>query len=350
MDSCIYEQAAASLDRNSITAIQTVFRGTEGTVGEDLVRRIVPAEYGRDRDGNPYVRVTCTESDARMTLTEPVVPEERLIILGGGHVSLQLCELAARCGFRIALCDDREEFANRERFAMAETVLCGPYEDCIAQLHVSAQDYVVIVTRGHAYDRACLKMILPGEEPAYTGMIGSRSRVQGLFAMLEGEGYPRERMNRICSPVGLKIGGVTPEEIAVSIMAEIIAYRRLPEHAAGRLRNHSDLDPEIIRYLAENRGNQAVVTVLDTRGSTPRKAGAKMVVRADGTIFGTVGGGSAEGSVIRQALALAGSGRYSICSFDMTGDPAAEEDNVCGGVMRVLIEDDVSGDAENRQA
>ena len=336
----VYRQAADCIRRFENISICTTFRGTEGTLQKDLFRETAPVEPVTDSRGNILARVTSrTEGDLTF-LSEPVLPGERLILLGGGHVGFQVAEMAARCGFRVFVCDDREEFANRERFPDAELVLCGSYEDCLRKLDVTAYDYVVIVTRGHVHDGDCLRALFSGTEPAYTGMIGSRRKVSRLFEQLEKEGFDKERMDRVCTPIGLNIGAVTPEEIAVSILAELIAWRRLPEHTFGRLSNASDLMPEVVEFLAENEEPKAVVTIIEAHGSTPRGAGAKMAVNACRETAGTVGGGFAEGELIREALGIIGTGRYKVLTLDLSdGSAAARTGMICGGVMKVLIED-----------
>ncbi|MBR2778688.1 MAG: XdhC family protein, partial [Firmicutes bacterium] len=193
----------------------------------------------------------------------------------------------------------------------------------------------------HVHDADCLRMILPGRQPAYLGLIGSRRRVRGLFDMLEEEGFSREYMDRICTPIGLSIGSVTPEEIAIAIVAEIISYKRLPEKNIDDTRhvNYSDLDLYMMDYLAENHEPKAIVTVIQTKGSTPRGAGAKMAVSPRGDVTGSIGGGCSEGAVIRDAIDIIGTGQYKTAFIDMTGEVAESEGMVCGGVMYVLIED-----------
>ena len=334
MNGKIYAEVRDALKENRAIMIRTEFTGHEGRCGEDLKKTLLPLETDGADAG-----VTCREESGVTVLTEPVLPPERLLILGGGHVAVQICEFAAKCGFRVTVCDDRPDFAERERFPGAKEVLCLPFDRCIEEFGIGANDYAVIVTRGHVHDGECLRRLLSGTRPAYIGMIGSRRKVGILFAMLREEGFPEEALSRVCAPVGLPIGGVTAEEIAVSVTAQLIAYRRLPEHAEGRVRSTSDLEPELMGRLAESRGPWAVATIIKTEGSTPRYAGAKMAVDPDGRIIGTIGGGMAEGAVIREARALAGKGRFRLCAFDMRGEKAAEEGMVCGGIMQVLIED-----------
>ena len=158
--------------------------------------------------------------------------------------------------------------------------------------------------------------------------------------MLKEEGFEPSRLERICTPIGLNIGAVTPAEIAVSIISEVIAYRRLPEHGdPQRCCGDSDLELSTLQYLAENHEPKAIVTVIETKGSTPRGTGAKMAVSPLGQVTGSIGGGCSEGAVIRDAVRLIGTGRYKIIDIDLTGEVAESDGMVCGGTMKVLVED-----------
>ena len=159
--------------------------------------------------------------------------------------------------------------------------------------------------------------------------------------MLLAEGCPKEYMDRISTPIGLDIGAVTPGEIAISILAELVAYKRLPEHSRDGVRccNDSDVELSVIKYLAENHNPKAIVTVIETKGSTPREAGAKMAVSPRGEVTGSIGGGCSEGAVIRDAVDIIGTGRYMVVDIDLTGEVAESDGMVCGGTMKVLVED-----------
>lgn len=336
----LYEKILESLKESRPVALETVLTGEAGEIGTGLTRHltdVVPVEDGR---GRRFARVTAETEGETLTVREPMLPTERLIVLGGGHIALPLCAFAARCGFDVTVVDDRPAFANAARFPQAKEVLCDSFENALRRIQLTPCDYVVIITRGHVHDADCLRVILPGVQPAYLGLIGSRRRVRGLMEMLREEGCSQENMERICTPIGLNIGAVTPEEIAVSILAEVIAYRRLPEHGGlDRLCCDSDIEPEILRYLAENHEPKAVVTVLEAKGSTPRGAGAKMAVSPLGRVTGSIGGGCSEAAVIKDAVRVIGTGRYRLMNIDLTGEVAGNEGMVCGGTMRVLIED-----------
>ena len=134
---------------------------------------------------------------------------ERLIICGGGHVSLALAHMASILDFDITVIDDRPEFANQERFPMVSQVLCMGFEEALDQLGSRADDYYVIVTRGHAFDRDCLAHVLRGKY-AYAGMIGSKGKVAAVMKSLLAEGFPQEQLDGVHSPIGIKLGGQSP--------------------------------------------------------------------------------------------------------------------------------------------
>jgi xanthine dehydrogenase accessory factor len=150
----------------------------------------------------------------------------RVVVFGGGHVALPLAALAKTCGFRVAVIDDREEFASRERFPSADDVVHadGGYVRC--DFPLEEDDYVVVVTRCHQTDDVCLRHVLDDDrEPAYVGVVASRRKAKVLLAKLRQDGYPAERLRAVRSPVGLDIGAESTEEIAVSILGQIIAER-----------------------------------------------------------------------------------------------------------------------------
>ncbi|MCQ2501850.1 MAG: XdhC family protein, partial [Lachnospiraceae bacterium] len=178
-----------------------------------------------------------------------------------------------------------------------------------------------------------------GEEPGYLGMIGSRRRVAIVKEGLVEEGYSAEALGRLHSPIGLDIGGITPPEIAISILAEIIGAKR-KGHASKSLRNQSDLDYSVVeRLAAEKDVPKAVMTVISAKGSVPRGAGAKMIVYPDGSLLGSIGGGCSEAAVLTIARQMIGTGTDRLEHVDLTGEAAEDEGMVCGGIMDVLIQD-----------
>src|SRR5712692_9091520 len=159
---------------------------------------------------------------------EPVVPQPRAYIFGGGHVSKSISRVATLAGFATIIVDNREAFANRERFPEAEETYAEEYEDVFPKLPVTSSSYVIIVARGHRDDMRVLRWAIT--TPArYIAMIGSKRKTISVVHELEKEGFPREAFEKVFAPMGLEIGAETPEEIAISVVAEMIAVRRAPE-------------------------------------------------------------------------------------------------------------------------
>ena len=339
-----YQEILTSLSENRAVSLETVILDEKGSIAEGLSRRLIPVTPVTDLKGRCFARVTAEETERGLVVREPVLPQERLIVLGAGHIALPVCEFGAKCGFTVCVLDDRPDFANRARFPLAAEVICDSFENGIARLKVTPFDYVVVITRGHRHDADCLRALLPGTMPAYLGMIGSRRRTKGLLEMLRDEGFDEDRLARICTPIGLNIGAVTPGEIAISILSEVAASKRLPEHGdPNRCCNDSDVELSTLRYLAENHDPKAIVTVIGTKGSTPRGAGAKMAVSPLGKVTGSIGGGCSEAAVIQDAVRIIGTGRYQIVDIDLTGEVAESDGMVCGGTMKVLVEDGSEG-------
>jgi xanthine dehydrogenase accessory factor len=155
---------------------------------------------------------------------EPILPQPNLYVFGGGHISSAVARAAGAAGFAVTVADDREAFANTERFPMAEKLYTS-YEDAFTKIVPNASSYLLIVTRGHKDDMRVLAWAVR-TEARYIGMIGSKRKVLSVYKALEKERYAPEEFERVHAPVGLDIGALTPEEIAVSITAELIAVRR----------------------------------------------------------------------------------------------------------------------------
>lgn len=155
---------------------------------------------------------------------EPLEPAPQLYLIGAGHVAYHVAPLAHSVGFRIHVLDDREKFANRERFPHATEVIVESIPDWLARAEIPAHAYAVIVTRGHRHDLDALR-VLAGRDLRYLGLIGSRAKIARIYDALTDEGLPADRLRLVHAPIGLDIGAVTPQEIAVSIMAELIAVR-----------------------------------------------------------------------------------------------------------------------------
>lgn len=156
---------------------------------------------------------------------EVVEPQPSLVVVGAGHIAVPLARIGKLLGFEVVVLDDREKFANRERFPEADRVIADDFGPSLAALKITRATYIVIITRGHQYDEEAL-LEVADSPAAYIGMIGSRRRVQAVADNLANVGIDRAKLERVRAPIGLEIGAQTPEEIAVSIIAEIIAVRR----------------------------------------------------------------------------------------------------------------------------
>jgi xanthine dehydrogenase accessory factor len=159
---------------------------------------------------------------------ECITPQPSALIFGGGHISKSLAKVLDLAGFRVSVIDNREAYANRERFPEAADVHSDEYEEVYPKLNVTESTYIVIVTRGHRDDMRVLQWAVT-TSARYISMIGSKRKVISVIRELEKEGAPPEAFERVYAPMGLEIGAVTPEEIAISVGAEMIAMRRDPE-------------------------------------------------------------------------------------------------------------------------
>jgi xanthine dehydrogenase accessory factor len=178
---------------------------------------------------------------------EPILPPAELYIFGAGHVAASLYKVARIAGFDVTIVDDRETYANRERFPEAQQVIAEDFDKAMARIAPSESSYIVIVTRGHKDDMRVLRWAV--QTPArYVGMIGSKRKTMTIFRELQQEGLPAQLFDRVHAPVGLDIGAITPEEIAVAITAELIAKRRNVErelpHMSWLQRRGSEVEPK----------------------------------------------------------------------------------------------------------
>ncbi|MEN6335943.1 MAG: XdhC family protein [Phycisphaerales bacterium] len=173
------------------------------------------------------VRVSAGNMDA---FIEPLTLRPGLILFGAGHVSSYIARFAKSVHFRVTVCDDRAEYANAERFPDAEEIVVGDFARVFDRVRVDDRSYLVIVTRGHHRDEIVLEQAVR-TSARYIGMIGSRRKTLTLLENLRAKGVSKERLDRLYSPIGLAIGAVTPEEIALSIVAELVKIRRLGDEA-----------------------------------------------------------------------------------------------------------------------
>lgn len=275
------------------------------------------------------------EIEGQKFFIEHLKRQAHLVICGGGHVSQQVIELAGKVGFHVTVLEDRPYFADRAREAGADLVLCDAFEKSLQGIAGTPDTYFLVVTRGHRFDRACLEQIL--KKPyAYVGMMASRGRSALLKKQMAENGFDRKALDEMHTPVGLSIHAETPEEIAVSIVAELIQIKNQTKKTAG----YDSLLMEYLTGVKEPGQPKVLATIIARRGSAPRSIGTKMLVLGDGRIIGTIGGGCMESEVQHQCLRLLReeNEKSRIVCADMTVSQAEDEGMVCGGTIDVFLE------------
>ena len=302
--------------------------------GEHAGEKRLSCGAGAGAEGEQKVKALHdTESQTRI-YRERIGRTPKMNICGAGHVSMPIIRMGKMLGFTVTVIEDRPKFADHARAAGADQVLCEPFADGLSKIRGDSDSWFIVVTRGHRYDTECLEAIL--QKPyAYVGMMGSRRRVAIVKDQLEAKGVCRETLDGVHTPIGLKIGAETPEEIAVSVMAEIIQVKNAGSAKGGYSPELLDavLDPDDSR-------EKVLATIISRKGSAPRSVGTKMLIRADGTTVDTIGGGCIESEVIQKALLMmrAEDEGFRLCTVDMTADAAEDEGMVCGGVVEVMLE------------
>lgn len=293
---------------------ENVFFGSdEGKVSEILKDTVKKAK------GTGVVR-----SDGQEIFVETYEKNPRLIILGGGHVSLPVAEIGRLLGFHITVMDDRAEFVTKERFPQADELITGDFETMSDKIPPYENAWYVVVTRGHLGDSACARQIL--KRPfAYFGMIGSKTKVRITREKLRKEGFTEEQLNTIHAPIGLPLGGQMPAEIAVSIMAEIVQEKN------RHFRTYCDADVE---EAVGSGVSGTMVTIIEKKGSSPRGTGSKMFVFCDGKTVGSIGGGKVEFEAGKYALSV----QKTETKVYELGEGVGDLGMICGGTVRVLFE------------
>lgn len=284
----------------------------------------------------------CTErpQESPALFCERIGRLPRLVVCGGGHVSVPIIRIGKMLGFAVTVLEDRLKFADHARQAGADIVRCGSFSEGLSHIRGNSDTWFVIVTRGHRYDTECLQAIL-GKMYAYVGMMGSRRRVDIVKNQLEKQGIRKEVLNGVHAPIGLRIGAQTPEEIAVSVMAEIIQIKSVQNKTVG-------YSQPLLSALVSSKGERGggdtrqkvLATIISRKGSAPRDIGTKMLVFEDGNTIDTIGGGCVESQIIQKALLMmrVGNPEFDICRVDMRTEDAEEEGMVCGGVVEVMLE------------
>ncbi len=283
------------------------------------------------------IKKTCQQGiliiEGQRIFCEQIGSPASLVICGAGYVSLAVIMIAKSIGMHVTVIEDRPKFADHARNAGADVVYCESFGKGLAGIEGGQDTYFVVVTRGHRYDKECLEAIL--QKPyAYLGMMGSRRRVTAMKEQLLQNGNDPNDVEKIHMPIGLSISAESPEEIAVSIMAEIIMVK-------NQKRKASEYSREMIRYLTGQTGGElkkVLATIVEKHGSAPRKAGTKMLILENGQTIGTIGGGCAEANVIREGMFLMDRTHKDseLMKVHMSGEEMQEM--MCGGNMEVFLE------------
>jgi len=271
-------------------------------------------------------------ADGTEIIVEIFMDKPRLVILGGGHVGMCTAKLGKELDFHVTVVDDRPEFADPKRFPTADALICADFKDIWDKIPDTQNSYYVIATRGHLGDEVCALEILK-RTCVYKGMIGSRGKIAATKKHFKEAGYTDEQIAELHAPIGLPIGGQTPMEIAVSIMAEIVQSRYA--------RFYSVMDPDIWKEIETPTAEAGVVvTIINKEGSSPRGVGTKMIVLPSGTIRGTIGGGSLEYAAICTAREMMERGEKEVRleNYDLSNAKGAVLGMICGGKIRALLE------------
>ncbi len=259
---------------------------------------------------------------------------EKLILCGGGHVSMPIIRIGRELGFHTTVLEDRPKYADNAREAGADQVICAPFEEGLGLVPGDGDTFFVIVTRGHRQDLVCLKKIMK-KPHAYIGMMGSKRRVMKVREEMCSSGFSAEEVEELFAPIGLSIGAKTPEEIAVSVMAQIIQVKNGKDVSGG-------YSKELLREILADPGEPKVLaTIVSRKGSAPRDTGTRMLVFPDGRCVDTIGGGCMEAEIVQEArLILKGVKKAPyLTKVDLTCEDAAEEGMVCGGTVEVFLEE-----------
>lgn len=224
--------SAKMLVREDGTILGTIGGGCVESEVWQTAREVIEQEKPRtlsfDLNHNPKYDTGLVCGGTLEVFIEPIIPAAIVYIFGAGHVAFSLYQIARIAGFEVVVADDREAYANRERFPEAREVLAAEFDEIVKQIAPTDNAYIVIATRGHRGDMRVLRWAL--DVPSrYLGMIGSRRKVLAIYQELEKDGFDPVKFDRVHAPIGFDIGATTPEEIAVSVVAEMIAVRRHAE-------------------------------------------------------------------------------------------------------------------------
>lgn len=261
----------------------------------------------------------------RAELTELIKAEPHIVLFGAGHIAKAIHDIASLMGMRITVLDEREEVANKERFPNAE-IIVRSYEEMFDHDYHFYRPYFIILTHGHRADKDALRYCI-NKDYSYLGMIGSKGKVAKTFEDLIDEGIEKEKLLSVHAPIGIKIGAVTPEEIAISITAEIISIFRDNKQTVT-------LDPAYLEKASSMSGIS--VRIIDKKGSAPRAIGSEMFV-TENSFIGTIGGGAIEHESIKEARRMLKEGEKSKV-IDHKLSTKGDLGMICGGDVTLLFQ------------
>ena len=209
-----------------------------GTIGGGITEAKVIEEVKQSLKEGKGKLITCHLTKEQAALDEGAIcggdmkvfidvlqPKEEMLIFGAGHIAVCVSRLAKMVGFKVTVVDSRKEFANQDRFPEADEIIVEDLEKALNHIKITSSTYIIIVTRGHLQDQDVLASVIKSEA-AYIGMIGSRKKNATVFQRLVEQGISKEELDKVHAPIGIDIKAQTPEEIAISIIAEIIQVRR----------------------------------------------------------------------------------------------------------------------------
>lgn len=265
------------------------------------------------------------EEIASPSLIETIKPEPQLVIFGAGHISKAISDIAHIMAMRTTVLDEREKMLSEERFPHSERILM-PYKRMFSTHFPFFRPYFIILTHGHAHDKDALRYCL-SQSFSYIGMIGSKGKVISTLDELALEGIERQLLSSVHAPIGIKIGAQSPEEIAISIIAEVIGCYR-------KDKNMVNISPE---YLMKASGKRGIsVRIIEKKGSAPRQVGSEMLVMETG-VYGTIGGGAIEKNAIETAQSLLKDDSvFEIRSHRLSS--AGDLGMICGGDVTLLYQ------------
>ncbi len=293
------------------------------------------AEAIYDLNNNLLAFNTLDKISSGEYLSEKLGGKLEVVMCGGGHIGQAIYNLAFLLGWKITIIEDRSDFCTPDKYPEA-TLLLGEYNEEISKLDLS-NVAIIIATRGHKHDKTCLEAALV-KKCRYIGMIGSKTKVQttknAIYSAIEKNqiNIDKATLEGIYSPIGIDINAQTPEEIAISIVAEIIQVTK-------RIKKQIQIDVSLLKRIASEKDSFIVARIVEKKGSAPREQGSFLAIFNNGDIMGTVGGGAVESRVIEDGKKMLKSSdkKAQLFCHNLSNTKASQLGMICGGNVKVLI-------------